>query len=457
MALILLGVLTRLAFLLAAGELDPYADESNYLYFALCWERFSFYSGGGVFLWPPGYIFFLSIFLRLFQADGVFAAKLCQVLLSGVIGGFTMLFAARLFNRRAALLAGVIWVVHLQFIAFTHYIWPEPVFLSVFLPGLYLLYTWWRAAEQSRGGPGRLLLAGLLLGVALLTKEALLYFVLLLALLLVWRLRRVSWPLAGSRATLFLLAVIVVVLPWSLRNYEVYGRVVPVGSTLGENCYQGILRSYKCFDYPRLDYEQLYDQQGWLYRWFIARPEGSEVDRLNVVNVIDRSATHVAEARRLAWEHPGWFARSRIKRVANWAAPMSYFIRHYSLERYHGVLNAKHVRNALIVLCLVQCALVVSLAIPGFFLALREPVARTMLAGMLIYFMATAVLVGMSRHRVTVEPLLIVLAAGFLAGGGRPWLTRPLALAATAGGGVILAFLWYLNYPELSAFVRMIW
>lgn len=227
LGLVALGVLIRLVFLLVAGELDPYADESNYLYFALCWDRFGFYPGGSVFLWPPGYPFFLSIFVRLFHAEGVFIAKLAQVLLGGVVGYFTMRFALRLFGRRAALIAGVLWAVHLQFIAFTHYHWPETLFLAIFLPALYLLLSWWTASERLETGVRKLIAAGLLFGAALLIKEALLYLGCLLAVLIIWRHRSISWGAGVSHALLFLLSVVAVVLPWSLHNYEVYGRVAP--------------------------------------------------------------------------------------------------------------------------------------------------------------------------------------------------------------------------------------
>jgi hypothetical protein len=45
------------------------------------------------------------------------------------------------------------------------------------------------------------------------------------------------------------LGALVVVLPWTLRNLEVYGRVVPSGSTLGENLWQGVNAQYINWDY----------------------------------------------------------------------------------------------------------------------------------------------------------------------------------------------------------------
>ena len=165
-----LGVAIRLAFLLLAGDLEPYADESNYLYLALLWDRTSVYSDGVTYLWPPGYPFFLAVFLRVFGDGAVFAAKLCQVMLSGVNGLVVMLLAARFFRPRAVNLAGLIWCVYLPLIGFTHYLWPETVYLALFLPGFYLLVCWWQQAPRVSAKNGYLVAAGLLIALSVLVK-----------------------------------------------------------------------------------------------------------------------------------------------------------------------------------------------------------------------------------------------------------------------------------------------
>ncbi|MCP4248643.1 MAG: phospholipid carrier-dependent glycosyltransferase [bacterium] len=451
------GVVVRLTFLMLAGELKPQADESLYTYHAVFLHRFGFYAGGGKALWPPGYSFFLHLFLRLFGADGVWVAKLCQVLLSGAIGFVVMLLARRLFSLRAGYLAGSLWAVHLTFIGFSHYLWSETLFQALFLPAVYLLLSWSIDAEGGEGGQGRLLAAGLLFGLAMLIKEAALFLVPLLAVLILWRRRKSSWIEGVSQATLLALAALVVILPWSLRNWEVYGRVAPVGATLGPNCYQGITRDYTSYDYTRLDYDRLFDPQDWVYRWFIARPAIDAEQPEVVPNVVDASALRVSRALRLAREHPFWFVRGRVKRLANWAAPISFYVRHYALGRYHGVLNDLVLRRLLISLCVLQTTLVIGLSWPGFVLSLRTPAARMMLGGMLLYFLTTAMLAGMSRHRMAVEPVLLILAAGFLSGAGRPWRGRGNALAAVVVGWALLGLLWYLNHAEVAGLLRRAW
>ena len=250
LALTGLGVGVRLLFLLLAGGLEPYADESGYIYLALGWNHFGFFSDGGNYLWPPGYPFFLATMFDWFGVNGVYAAKLVQVLASSVIGYSLILIARRVLDHRAAIVAGLIWCFYLPLIGFTHYLWPETLFLTFFVPVLYLLVS---ASPKADGGPvdaRRFLAAGLLMGVSLLIKESMLYLSVILTALIVWRFRRSALMEGVRHAALFAMALAVVVLPWMLRNYEVYGRYVPVAASLGENCYQGIFRRYQNFDYP---------------------------------------------------------------------------------------------------------------------------------------------------------------------------------------------------------------
>ena len=455
-ALTILGVALRLVFLLLAGDLEPKADESNYLYLALCWNRFGVYSDCALYLWPPGYPLFLALFLRAFGVGGIFAAKLCQVLLAGVVGSTIMLLAHRLFGRTAALLAGAVWCIYLPLIGFTHYLWPETLFLAVFLPGVYLFVTWWLRSARSAASGRRLLAAGLLIGLSLLIKEVGLWWCVLLAVLILWRDWRWSAVSALARAALFLLSVIVVVLPWTLRNYEVYGRVAPVGATLGQNVFFGLNAFYVNFDYTPAHNQELRRMPPWLIA-----PPGEPWARSSAPNVIDRLAENTRRGREYAVQHAGFTARTRLKKLADWATPLSFFTRHYALERYHGFLAEPAVRRVLIFAAVLLPMLVLGGAIPGFFWSLRVPGARALIGWSLAYFtLVTALINGMSRYRLVIEPLLIVLAAGFVAhllrsrrrpgNGSFPIGVCGVALFA-------LAFRWLVKFAEIGAVLYKVW
>ena len=121
---------------------------------------------------------------------------------------------------RAARVAGLLWVAYLPLAAFTHLLWNESLFLAFFLPSIYQCLAVLQAEEGERVD-GRLVMAGLGFAAALYLKEAPTYLVPAIALLLV--------PFAGGaleglrRAALLIGVTFVAVLPWCLRNLEVYG------------------------------------------------------------------------------------------------------------------------------------------------------------------------------------------------------------------------------------------
>ena len=176
------------------------------------------------------------------------------------------------------------------------------------------------------------------------------------------------------------------------------------------------------------------------------------------MNTIDRLKQSTRSGLAFAGQHPAYIVKSRIKRVADWIAPMSFFLRHYGLDRYQGPLAEPGVRRPLFVAAVLLPLLVMATSIPGLLWSVRDPAARWLLVAILLYFLAVgAPLQGMSRYRIAIEPLLIVLAGGFAAGCGRPWLARKAATAALLPGFLMLGGLWWINWRELAAYLKLIW
>ena len=448
---LLLGLGIRFVLLVLAGDLVLQADEKNYLYLAASWNRFGFLNDTTRFLWPPAYPWFLSLVLDGFGFRGLFLARVVQVLLSGAIGASVMLFANRLFSRTAASIAGLLWGVHLPFIMYTHSHWAETPFLAFLLPSFYLLLAWW--AKPQCSGRGQVLLAGsgLLIGLALLVKEAPLFLPVFLGILILWRSGGTgSWPAGIRNATLFILSLVVVVLPWSLRNQEIYGRFVPVGATLGENAYYGLNGLYQNFDLaPQPAARGLLTRTDLRFRWFVAWKPGSTWERADpTLNVVNRNRENWRRGIRYAREHPGWFLRTRIRKIADWLTPLSFFVRNHRREVYDGMLAASWVKRPMLVTAVGTTVLVLVFSVPGLFLSMRVPRARLLLGTILVYFLATSLLVSMSRFRLPAEPLLLVLAAGFLADprsrpGGRERVLVPCVIFWSC-----LAVFWWIGWPE---------
>ena len=96
------------------------------------------------------------------------------------------------------------------------------------------------------------------------------------------------------------------------------------------------------------------------------------------------------------------------------------------------------------------------LGLAGFLLALEDRAALWLVGLTGGYYVATAMLVSMSRFRLPLVPFLIVLSAGLLTRGTRTASTP--RRAATLGVWALLLFLWWVNFPETwTVYTEMIW
>ncbi|MAG63831.1 hypothetical protein CMO84_09965 [Candidatus Woesearchaeota archaeon] len=527
------GLTLRLCLLWIAGDLDLQSDEANYVYLGIAWNHFGFYFDQHRYLWPPGYSWLMARSLDLFGENGMLAVKYLQVFASVSIGMTTMLFAVRLFGLRAARIAGWIWVAYLPLAAFTHLLWNETLFSALFLPGLYQILRLLQLGEDPRA-TRRVIVAGLCLAGSLYLKESPQFLVVVLALLLV--------PFAGGliegvrRATLLLLVVGACILPWGMRNQNVYGKFIPLGTSLGENAFNGLNRDYRNFDLIPIEVERerrdLRSTRTVARHWFdyvepipygslqeriaALRKETSETldanrDRVaaggepdpraevlqarllhsskqqnrlaaqtpqqapetlvdfaadsgwlraeppDVINAAQRSEVNTARGLRFAREHPGWYVRSRIRKLADLLAPVSFFTRHQALGHYDGTPLGGNLLRKLTSLWAVACpVLVLLLGIVGYTTVLRNRPAWLLFGCTLGYFLCTTLLVAMSRFRIPTIPLLIVLAAGFVVHGRS--VEGPARKILATLSALLVLFLWWITWPENSmVFSEMVW
>jgi 4-amino-4-deoxy-L-arabinose transferase-like glycosyltransferase len=448
LVVVFLGVVLRLLFLLWVGEIELWADEGQYVVQAVALNRFGFYLGSPNWVWPPGYPAFLALWLGWFGEHGLFAARLAQVGLSAVVGASVMAIARRLFSERAALVAGVGWALYLPLIAYTHYLWPETLFLALLLPAVQLFLTVVDPRSPARGAPWRLALVGALLGGTLYLKEAALPLLVFLPLILIVRGGALARAERMAGAAVLVLAAVGVVLPWTLRNVEVYGRVVPSGSTLGENLWQGVNAQYINWDYGGLDRKQLVADSP-AYEYLAKPPKGAQLwPRSSAANTIDRSSENSAAAKAFVREHPGYYVRSRLKKAADWLTPLSFFVRHQRNDMYVGSIASRAARVPLVLWCVGLTMLVLGAGALGLF-AVPRGAARWTLLAVVATFLSGVLVVSMSRYRVQVEPFLLVAAAGVVTGARaeKGTLARALGLAALA----VVVLAWLVNSVELAA------
>lgn len=185
---------------------------------------------------PPLTPFYLAFWYTLFGVNLLWG-RCGLALLSAVSCGLTYWLGEQFLGRTTGVLAGLLSSVYPLFLLLVHL--PLTETLSMFFT--VLLLTGLYAANPSAASPaayGRSLLIGGVFGLLLLNKAA---NIVLLPCIVVWAVRG---PAAkhSRRVThllLVLLAAALLLLPWTIRNYQVTDTLIPVNSNGGWTFYLG--------------------------------------------------------------------------------------------------------------------------------------------------------------------------------------------------------------------------
>lgn len=179
----------------------------------------------------PGYPVFLA---AIYGLSGLqwrfFAARLANAFLMASLAPLGFVLAKRLFpqQERAGRWAAFALAFYPMFVAYPLALVSENLFIPLVYAGFWLLL---RAVETHR--PRDYLLAGAIFGAAILTRSVIFVFV---GLAILW-----LWFSAQQKrgAKLFMLAVMVMILPWVLRNSLLHGQPTFIENSLGYNLYIG--------------------------------------------------------------------------------------------------------------------------------------------------------------------------------------------------------------------------
>lgn len=176
---------------------------------------------------PPLYPYFLAVLHSIFGS--LLAIKIVQALIGSVLIPAVFRIALAVSGPRAGLIAAGLAAFYPEMIWYSAHFWCETLFLSL---------VWWaveRLLFADRLASRRAALAaGLLIGLAVLTRETVLY---LLPLGAWWVFA--ARPRRGILAGLVLAGSLAVVLPWTMRNWIQFGAFIPVSTGGGLNLYQG--------------------------------------------------------------------------------------------------------------------------------------------------------------------------------------------------------------------------
>ncbi|HEX4406826.1 MAG TPA: glycosyltransferase family 39 protein [Polyangia bacterium] len=222
-----LALAVRLVWILAVPT-HPVGD------FAMYWESAGHLVEHGAFdpqfIYMPGYVVALAA-VRLL-GGGLFAAKLLGVAAGGLATAAVTGLAARLFDHRAAVAAGLLCAL-----------WPAGITIASVvgtdMPAAALLVTAaWLLVRDADARPVRAaVLFGLALGVAAYVRAVALPFALFSAL--IWVAVRAPWRRVVGCTALSCAVVFLMLLPWGVRNELRYGELFLTDSHGGHTALVG--------------------------------------------------------------------------------------------------------------------------------------------------------------------------------------------------------------------------
>lgn len=440
-----LGLLLRAVPLAIWNQERCARDECTYITIAQRWLDGEGMTSSVGWLWAPGYPFVLMLHGMVFGYASPAAVTQIPVSLGSVL--MVVALARRVLRghderrvRDASHLAGLLMAVSPTFIFYAINLWSETFYVAGLLGALLLLD---RARDRMDGPLGRALLAagltGLLVGVCALFRGIATYAVPVYVVALLWgNARR---PRAWAGAAVLVLVAALTVAPYSLHASKKFGGRVISDLTLGQMMFLG-----------NNDFEPLSFDFGngvlspRKHEAYIAtgRPHCAPVDE-----VIERDRCETANG--IAWirENPETFLRRVPYRMAQLFTPHSMLTRHLRWGRWRGMPT--WMVEGVIGWGAAWTLLVVWSGALG--VAARARGARgVLLGGTLAYHaLPVALLAGLSRYRVPLEPIFMIYGAALLTnprGSLRILAQQPLR---AWGAGLLLGLLIPLTLYFLPA------
>ncbi len=343
--------------------------------------------------YPPVYPYFVGALFRLF---GSMAAVLwVQVVLGALLVPVVGRAAAQAFGPRASILAAAFTAVYPELVWYPAHFWSETVFLLLL----------WAAIERALAADAAAswrtaAAAGVLFGLATLTRELALYLV---PLVLLWMVRpwAVGATSVGTRIVLsrnrlvgagaLLLATVLTIAPWTIRNAIVFRAFIPVSTMGGLNLWQGN---------TTLTHLQIYD----------------------VLAGIDGAVAQDRYCRRLAWEtiaarQPAWVFEKLAEQMPEFWKAGSEVLDHLVGRDACGPLAPARLVAIELVLVLPYLALL-ALALLGVARLRFTPPAVLLLVLAAAYNAAHVAAYATTRFRLPVLPVLFMLAGALIVGRG---------------------------------------
>jgi len=355
-------------------------------------------------------------------------ARLAQVLISTFTAWLMFLIGRELFDQRTGLLAGGIFALYPEFIANSHLLWAETLFVMLNAIWFLLLLRGLRDERIQTFA-----MAGVVFALATLTRHVI-YTGILLIVPWLFVMRPRPRNSTTKFAAAFALAWVVTIAPWTLRNYLVYDEFVLLVPNSGIALLFGVSED--------------------------VNREFSETGIAKIMDPVERDRRAMERSLEIIRADPGAFLMRifRVNIVGLWA-PGSQIVDH--LQRGPGInelptypMAPGWLGRGLIILAFGSY---VALMICGIVGAATAPdwKATLLSVGLVIHGSALhAIVAGFPRHRLYLTPLFVLYAAYLVSVGPgeiATRLSRPRKYLAAAGLILFALCCWAGNYDVAMA------
>ena len=183
---------------------------------------------------PPLYAGFLALIYGVFGRS-YFAVRIIQAIIASLTVCILYLTAEKIFTRGVAIITGILASLYMTFVICAKMLYTETLFMFLLVLIIYLVIT------TTRLGMLRFALLGILCGIATLLRSNALFLPFIAVFLLALKMRKAMAPKKiAAASTVLLLSFLVIIVPWTVRNYNVHGRFVLISTNGGINMYQGV-------------------------------------------------------------------------------------------------------------------------------------------------------------------------------------------------------------------------
>ena len=239
-AIVAAGAALRLAWVLyASRQPQTLADPAFYSYFAESiadGDGYVLPDGAPTAYYPPGYPVFLGVVLWAVRGIGLSShvptvAGGANVVLGAASIVLVFAVARRVFDERVGLVAAALFAFWPNLVFHAGVALTETLFNFLLLAAVLVLVAgrW----EDRRFAPGRLVAAGVVLGLATYVRP--ISVLVLPVLALAWWRAGFGARRALGHAAVVGATLVAVLVPWTVRNADAMGAFVPISTNTGDN------------------------------------------------------------------------------------------------------------------------------------------------------------------------------------------------------------------------------